>query len=322
MVRKCCGHPYLIDGVENRKLECDEANDLFLEASSKIQLLVRMLPRLKADGHRVLIFSQFKLVLDILEDFLDIENHSYCRLDGDTPTLSRQRLIEDYNAPGSDKFCFLLTTRTGGVGINLTSADTIIIFDADWNPHMDLQAIARAYRMGQTKPVVVYKLVARKCIEERIAEIAKEKLVLDRLVVGSFDDPDKEIKQEELSGIIAYGARDLFEKTDSEIIADSKISDDLFRQYMDRDTLVRNQLEAEKAEAEVDKDADSSTFGFVKVFTFCLISRSGILRRILLAIWSQLIQGGLALRVLTILSPKGMHGHSLAVLMKLLSMKI
>lgn len=127
-----CGHPYLLNDVEPTDLDDEASKKAYIEASGKLQLLAKMLPKLKANGHRVLIFSQFKLVLDILEDFLIMENHSHCRLDGDTPTLSRTHLIDSYNMPGSDIFCFLLTTRTGGVGINLTSADTIIIYGLVW----------------------------------------------------------------------------------------------------------------------------------------------------------------------------------------------
>ena len=140
-LRKLCGHPYLLNDVEPMDLEEEESKKAFCAASAKLLLLQKMLQKLKLQGHRVLIFTQFKLVLDIIEDFLIMENYKYCRLDGDTPTLSRTRLIESYTNPGSDTFAFILTTRTGGVGINLTSADTIIIYDADWNPHQDLQAI-------------------------------------------------------------------------------------------------------------------------------------------------------------------------------------
>lgn len=127
-LRKICGHPFLIENAEPTWLEEEVWEKAFVEASGKLMLLAKMLPKLKEDGHRVLIFSQFKLVLDILEEFLEQEEHSYVRLDGSTPTIKRTPMIDSYNKPGSDIFCFLLTTRTGGMGINLTSADTIIIF--------------------------------------------------------------------------------------------------------------------------------------------------------------------------------------------------
>ena len=126
--------------------------------AGKMIMLDKILTRMKKQGSRVLIFSQMSRVLDILEDYCVFREHKYCRIDGSTAHEDRIAAIDDYNKPGSEKFIFLLTTRAGGLGINLTSADIVILYDSDWNPQADLQAMDRAHRIGQTKQVVVYPL--------------------------------------------------------------------------------------------------------------------------------------------------------------------
>lgn len=107
----------------------------------------------------MLIFSQMTMVLDILEDFCNFRSHEYCRIDGSTDMTARDEQIDEFMKENSTKFVFLLSTRAGGLGINLTSADTVIIYDSDWNPQMDLQAMDRAHRIGQKNPVNVYRLI-------------------------------------------------------------------------------------------------------------------------------------------------------------------
>lgn len=122
-------------------------------------------------------------VLDILEDYCWLRQYKYCRLDGNTAHEDRQRDIDMFNAPGSEKFIFMLTTRAGGLGINLASADIVILYDSDWNPQMDLQAMDRAHRIGQTKQVCVFRLITENTVEERIIEKAEKKLRLDSVVI-------------------------------------------------------------------------------------------------------------------------------------------
>ena len=124
-------------------------------------LLDKLLPKLKADGHRVLIFSQFTKVLDLIEDLIEARGWGYERLDGTVLGSLRQASIDRFSDPTSASFLFLLSTRAGGVGINLTAADTVIIYDSDWNPQNDIQAMARCHRIGQTKVVQVYKLCTK-----------------------------------------------------------------------------------------------------------------------------------------------------------------
>jgi SNF2 family DNA or RNA helicase len=169
-LRKCCNHPYLVRGVEERILS-DIPHDLrsmeslyqkMIESSGKLVLLDKLLPRLHSQGHRVLIFSQMVKVLNILEDFLKYRGYSFERLDGNTRASCRTEAVGRFCKASSTSFVMLLSTRAGGLGLNLTAADTVIIFDSDWNPHNDIQAQARAHRIGQTKAVMVYRLLTRK----------------------------------------------------------------------------------------------------------------------------------------------------------------
>lgn len=156
--------------------------------SGKLQTLAELLRQLKVGGHRVLIFTQMSKMLDILEAFLNLNGHTYLRLDGSTGVDKRQRLMDTFN--GSDKyFCFILSTRSGGLGINLTGADSVIFYDSDWNPAMDAQAQDRAHRIGQTRDVHIYRLVTEHSVEENILKKAQQKRNLDILVMdkGKFD---------------------------------------------------------------------------------------------------------------------------------------
>jgi chromodomain-helicase-DNA-binding protein 7 len=143
-LRKCCNHPWLIKGVEDKEVPADASPDdyfrLTVMASGKMVLLDKLLPKLKAEGHRVLIFSQMKRVLDILEEYVQHKNYGYERLDGASQGNIRQAAIDRFSRKGSDRFVFLLSTRAGGVGLNLTAADTVILYDSDWNPQADVRA--------------------------------------------------------------------------------------------------------------------------------------------------------------------------------------
>ncbi|NXF28006.1 SMCA5 regulator, partial [Rhodinocichla rosea] len=122
-------------------------------------------------------------VLDILEDYCMWRNYEYCRLDGQTPHNERQASINAFNDPDSSKFVFMLSTRAGGLGINLATADVVILYDSDWNPQVDLQAMDRAHRIGQTKTVRVFRFITDNTVEERIVERAEMKLRLDSIVI-------------------------------------------------------------------------------------------------------------------------------------------
>ncbi|XP_077246994.1 SNF2 domain-containing protein / helicase domain-containing protein isoform X2 [Tasmannia lanceolata] len=159
--------------------------------SAKCQVLAELLPSLKKDGHRVLIFSQWTSMLDILEWALDVIGVTYRRLDGSTQVTERQTIVDTFNNDPSIFAC-LLSTRAGGQGLNLIGADTVVIHDMDFNPQMDRQAEDRCHRIGQAKPVTIYRLVTRGTVDENVFEIAKRKLVLDAAVLESGMDLDNE----------------------------------------------------------------------------------------------------------------------------------
>ncbi|EFY89684.1 putative helicase-DNA-binding protein [Metarhizium acridum CQMa 102] len=208
-LRKCLCHPFMYsEAIEEKHDDPVVIHRNLVEASAKLLLLEQMLPKLKERGHRVLIFSQFLQQLDIIEDFLIGIGYQYRRLDGNLSSLEKQRRIDAYNEPGSAIFAFLLSTRAGGVGINLATADTVIIMDPDFNPHQDIQALSRAHRIGQKQKVLCFQLMTKDTVEERIMQIGKKKMALDHALIESLDDD--EIAGDDLESILAHGAQALF----------------------------------------------------------------------------------------------------------------
>lgn len=197
-LRKCCNHPFLINGAEDQiMLEMNPTGQhlhesllihlkALIQSSGKMVLLDKLLPKLKEGGHKVLIFSQMIRCLDILEDYLVQKRYLFERIDGRVRGNMRQAAIDRFSKPDSDRFIFLLCTRAGGLGINLTAADTCIIFDSDWNPQNDLQAQARCHRIGQSKAVKVYRLITRNSYEREMFDKASMKLGLDKAVLQSM----------------------------------------------------------------------------------------------------------------------------------------
>lgn len=211
-LRKVLSHPFFYsDAIEDRSFDPTTLHQNLVDAGSKLGLLNIMLPKLKERGHRVLMFSQFLGMLDVMEDFLNGLGMSYQRLDGSTDTQEKQRRIDAYNAPGSGDFAFLLSTRAGGVGINLATADTVIILDPDFNPHQDIQALSRAHRIGQKNKVLVFHLVTRDTAEEKIMQIGKKKLSLDHLIIEKMGVEGEEEEQVDVESVLKFGARALFE---------------------------------------------------------------------------------------------------------------
>ncbi|XP_060249021.1 chromodomain-helicase-DNA-binding protein 1-like isoform X3 [Meriones unguiculatus] len=177
-LRKCVDHPYLFDGVEPEPFEIGEH---LIEASGKLHLLDRLLAFLYSGGHRVLLFSQMTHMLDILQDYMDYRGYSYERVDGSVRGEERHLAIKNFGK--QPIFVFLLSTRAGGVGMNLTAADTVIFVDSDFNPQNDLQAAARAHRIGQNKSVKVIRLIGRDTVEEIVYRRAASKLQLTSTVI-------------------------------------------------------------------------------------------------------------------------------------------
>lgn len=251
-LRKCCNHPFLIRGAEERilaeaagvlkpngenigenivaKETTDYLNifgDQLVKSSGKMVLLSKLLPKLFSGGHKVLIFSQMVKVLDLLEELVKLMKYKYERLDGSTSATSRSASVERFNKKSADRFVMLLSTRAGGLGLNLTSADTVIIFDSDWNPQNDLQAMARAHRIGQTRAVRVYRLLTAKTYEMHMFHSASMKLGLDRAVLahtrqqqGEGEDSKPKDKSErasqakEIDELLKKGAYDVFKDED------------------------------------------------------------------------------------------------------------
>lgn len=219
-LKKCCNHPYLfpVAAMEAPKMPNGmyDGNAL-IKSSGKLLLLQKMLRKLKDGGHRVLIFSQMTKVLDLLEDFLEHEGYKYERIDGGITGTLRQEAIDRFNAPGAQQFCFLLSTRAGGLGINLATADTVIIYDSDWNPHNDIQAFSRAHRIGQNKKVMIYRYVTRASVEERITQVAKKKMMLTHLVVRpGLGSKTGSMSKQELDDILKFGTEELFKDEGTE----------------------------------------------------------------------------------------------------------
>ncbi|XP_022760499.1 ISWI chromatin-remodeling complex ATPase CHR11-like isoform X1 [Durio zibethinus] len=221
-LRKCCNHPYLFQGAEPGPPYT--TGDHLITNAGKMVLLDKLLPKLKERDSRVLIFSQMTRLLDILEDYLIFCGYQYCRIDGNTGGEDRDASIEAFNKPGSEKFVFLLSTRAGGLGINLATADVVILYDSDWNPQVDLQAQDRAHRIGQKKEVQVFRFCTEYTIEEKVIERAYKKLALDALVIqqGRLAEQKSKkllhtVNKDELLQMVRFGAEMVFSSKDSTI---------------------------------------------------------------------------------------------------------
>jgi len=233
-LKKASNHPFMFPNAEAKILEGSHRREDILRAmitsSGKMMLLDQLLRKLKEDGHRVLIFCQMVGMLNILSEYMEYRGYKYQRLDGTIPSAARRLAIEHYNAPESTDFSFLLSTRAGGLGINLMTADTVVLFDSDWNPQADLQAMARAHRIGQTRPVSVYRLVSKDTIEEEVIERARNKLLLEFITIqrGVTDKEASDMQNkmaraigepnstEDISRILKRRGQKMFEQTDNQ----------------------------------------------------------------------------------------------------------
>ncbi|KAI0200468.1 SNF2 family N-terminal domain-containing protein [Astrocystis sublimbata] len=224
-LRKLCNHPFVFDEVENQMNPLSTSNDSLWRTSGKFELLDRILPKYKATGHRVLMFFQMTAIMDIMEDFLRFRGLMYLRLDGTTKSEDRSDLLKTFNAPNSPYFMFLLSTRAGGLGLNLQTADTVIIYDSDWNPHQDLQAQDRAHRIGQKNEVRILRLISSNSVEEKILERARYKLDLDGKVIqaGRFDNKSSETDRDAMLRTLLEGA-DMTESGDQDEMDDEELN--------------------------------------------------------------------------------------------------
>ncbi|KAL5259223.1 hypothetical protein ACHWQZ_G009620 [Mnemiopsis leidyi] len=266
-LKKCCNHCELTVPLESGHYDQYRLQSI-IKGSGKLWLLDKLLARCKERGNRVLIFSQMVRQLDIIAEYLELKKFGHQRLDGGVKGDIRAQALDHFNAEGSTDFCFLLSTRAGGLGINLATADTVVIFDSDWNPQNDLQAMARAHRIGQKKQVNIYRLVTKNSVEEDIIERAKKKMILDHLVIQKMDtsgrmvlhknNPNKNIpfNKEELTAVLKFGAVELF-KDDS--------NTDQHLEGLDLDTVLK---EAETRVQEEEAGAGHELLSQFKVANF------------------------------------------------------
>nr|CAB3498397.1 unnamed protein product [Digitaria exilis] len=234
-LRKNCSHPDLLEAAFGTTSLYPPVDKL-LEQCGKFQLLDRLLTSLLARKHKVLIFSQWTKVLDILEYYLDAKGLQVCRIDGGVKLEERRRQIAEFNDVNSSMNVFILSTRAGGLGINLTSADTCILYDSDWNPQMDLQAMDRCHRIGQTRPVHVYRLATSHSVEGRIIKKAFGKLKLEHVVIGKGQFEQERAKPNVLEeGELLALLRD--EQGEEDRMIQTNISDENLLKLMDRSDL-------------------------------------------------------------------------------------
>ncbi|TDZ24390.1 Chromatin structure-remodeling complex subunit snf21 [Colletotrichum orbiculare MAFF 240422] len=224
-LRKLCNHPFVFDEVENLMNPMNVSNDMLWRTAGKFEFLDRVLPKYKATGHRVLMFFQMTAIMDIMEDYLRYRNMKYLRLDGTTKSDERSDLLREFNAPNSEYFMFLLSTRAGGLGLNLQTADTVIIYDSDWNPHQDLQAQDRAHRIGQKNEVRILRLISSNSVEEKILERARFKLDMDGKVIqaGRFDNKSTETDRDAMLRTLLESA-DMAETGDQDEMDDEELN--------------------------------------------------------------------------------------------------
>ncbi|KAH7128131.1 SNF2 family N-terminal domain-containing protein [Dendryphion nanum] len=230
-LRLCCNSPYnffnpflTVETLDSETFASEtEPDETLISTSGKMLLLDSLLPELLGRGHKVLIFSQFTTTLDLLSQYLSLRSWSHARIDGSVAQTDRQAQIRAFNAGSSSKDAtnvFILSTRAGGQGINLASADTVILFDSDWNPQQDLQAMDRAHRIGQTRNVIVYRFATRNTVEQKLLESAEAKRMLEKLVIrkggvrndrGRAKQMEKEHELDELQRLLRRSDGEAFD---------------------------------------------------------------------------------------------------------------
>lgn len=245
-LRKLCNHPFVFEEVESQINPHKVSNDLLWRTSGKFELLDRVLPKFQATGHRVLMFFQMTQIMNIMEDFMRLRGITYLRLDGSTKADERSELLRLFNAPNSPYFCFLLSTRAGGLGLNLQTADTVIIYDSDWNPHQDLQAQDRAHRIGQKNEVRILRLISSNSVEEKILERAQYKLDMDGKVIqaGKFDNKSTNEERDAMLRVMLESA-EAAENLEQEEMDDDDLNNLMMRS--EEELPIFQRLDAERA---------------------------------------------------------------------------
>ncbi|XP_044257261.1 lymphocyte-specific helicase-like [Tribolium madens] len=241
MLKKAVNHPYLIWTpvvVEENRNELYVSKDM-VKLSGKLLVLDAMLPKLKAGGHKILLFSTLTMMLDLVEELLIMRNYTYRRLDGSLDLDSRNDNINDFKS--DDVFVFLLSTRAGGLGLNLTSADTVIFIDKDWNPMVDSQAQDRCHRIGQTKPVMIYSLVTKGTIDEIILNRGEVKKRLEKMVIKEGQFKGKQLDDADLKSL-----KDLLDEEETTVKINPNgfyYTEEEFDKILDRSDLIKEMKE-------------------------------------------------------------------------------
>ena len=261
-LRKLCNHPFMFQHIEESYArhigmasDVVQGPDLF-RASGKFELLDRIFPKIKRSGHRILMFCQMTQLMTIMEDYLNWRGYKYLRLDGTTKAEERGEMLAQFNDPKSEYFIFLLSTRAGGLGLNLQTADTVIIFDSDWNPHQDLQAQDRAHRIGQRNEVRVLRLMTVNSVEERILAAARYKLNMDEKVIqaGMFNQRSTGSERHELLQSILRDEKDDDEDEENEVPDDDIVNQMISRSEEEFELFQRMDIERRRMEAEAGAD--------------------------------------------------------------------
>uniref|UniRef100_F6W213 Transcription activator BRG1 n=1 Tax=Ciona intestinalis TaxID=7719 RepID=F6W213_CIOIN len=254
-LRKICNHPFMFRHIEESMAEFLQipggivtGPDLY-RVCGKFELLDRVLPKLKKYNHRVLLFCQMTSTMTILEDYFAYRGHKYLRLDGSTKADDRGLMLQKFNAPNSDIFIFLLSTRAGGLGLNLQSADTVIIYDSDWNPHQDIQAQDRAHRIGQTNEVRVLRLMTVSSVEEKILAAARYKLNVDEKVIqaGMFDQ--KSTGSQRRAKLFELVQRSTTDEDEDEVHDDETLNQMIARTEHEFDSFQQMDIDRRRTEA-------------------------------------------------------------------------
>merc|ERR1712038_1744523 len=261
-LRKLCNHPFMFQAVEESYAkhigmvtDVVTGPDIY-RSSGKFELLDRILPKLKESGHRVLMFCQMTQCMTIIEDYFNFKGYRFLRLDGMTKADERADMLKVFNASGSEYFIFLLSTRAGGLGLNLQTADTVVIFDSDWNPHQDLQAQDRAHRIGQKNEVRVLRLMTVNSVEERILAAAKYKLNMDEKVIqaGMFNNRSTGSERRQMLQSILREEKDDDEDEENEVPDDDIVNPMISRSEEEFELFQRMDIERRRMEAEAGAD--------------------------------------------------------------------
>merc|ERR1719495_606330 len=253
-LRKLCNHPFMFQHIEESYTAHTGMRDLgpdIYRSAGKFELMDRILPKLKASGHRVLMFCQMTQCMTIIEDYFNFKQYKFLRLDGMTKSDERADMLKIFNSKDSEYFIFILSTRAGGLGLNLQTADTVIIFDSDWNPHQDLQAQDRAHRIGQKNEVRVLRLMTVNSVEERILAAARYKLNMDEKVIqaGMFDQRSTGSERQQLLQSILREEED-DEDEENEVPDDDVVNQMISRTEDEFELFQRMDIERRRSEAE------------------------------------------------------------------------